>query len=111
MDIASIIGILIDVFALVAALMMESSSIATIIQPMAALIVFGGTLGAILINFSLSTLIAAFYDVKKVFIDENQNMEEIIDQLSQLANIARRNGMLALSEIVPSIENDFLRRG
>lgn len=110
MDIASIIGILIGIFALVSAQILESNSLGTIIQPIAALIVVGGTLGAILLNFSFSTVLTAFFDAKKVFYDENENMEQIIDQLVQIAAIARREGVLALESLAPSIEQPFLRR-
>lgn len=111
MDIASVIGILIGIFALIGAQILESGSIGTIIQPTAALVVAGGTMGAILLNFSFSTVMSAFSDIKKVFFNEYENMESIIDQLIQLSNLARHEGILALTEVIPSIENGFLRRG
>lgn len=111
MDIASVIGILIGIFVLFAAQLLQSNSISAILQPTAALIVIGGTLGAILINFSFSAVTSAFVDAKKIFFDENENIEEIIDQLIQMAVISRRDGILGLCEIIPSLQNSFLKRG
>ena len=45
---------------IVAGLLMEGGNLGQILQPTAALIVFGGTLGAVLLQFPLSTVLAAF---------------------------------------------------
>lgn len=111
MDIASIIGILVGFLAILGTQLLESSSISTILQPSAAIVVIGGTLGAVFLNFSMPTIINAFFSVRKIFIDEKENVLEIIAQIIEAAKLSRQNGMLSLQEIVPDINNKFLARG
>jgi len=111
MDIASLIGIFIGIFTIFGAFCLESGSLSLIFQFSAALVVIGGTLGAIFLNFPMENILNAFKDTKKVFYNEKENCQEILDQIIVLANVARQGGMLALQEIVTSIDNEFLRRG
>ncbi|MDD3013478.1 MAG: flagellar motor protein [Candidatus Gastranaerophilales bacterium] len=111
MDIASLIGLFIGFFAIIGALCLESGSILSIFQLSSAFIVIGGTCGAIFLNFPLENIINAFKSVKKVFYNEKENFQEVLDQIIIIANVARQGGMLALQEIVPSIDHEFLRRG
>lgn len=111
MDIASITGILIGAVAIIGAQMLESNSISTIIQPSAALVVIGGTLGATLLNFSMPTVIMAFSAAKKAFFEEKENTLHVVEQMIGLANLSRQGGVLALQEVAHTIDNRFLRRG
>ena len=55
MDKASIGGVLLAIAGIVAGLLMEGGNLGQILQPTAALIVFGGTMGAVLLQFPLAT--------------------------------------------------------
>ncbi len=59
MDIASIGGIILAVVGILAGMMIEGGSIAQITQPTAAMIVLGGTAGAVMLQFPLSIFLAA----------------------------------------------------
>lgn len=111
MDITSIIGIIIGISAILAAQAVESNSMATIIQPSAALVVIGGTFGAICLNFPFSAIVTAFKSIKKVFVYEKDDPFSLVAQIVEISRISRQNGILALQEIVPDIENNFFRRG
>lgn len=111
MNTASILGIVVGFLALILAFSSESSSISAMFQPSAALIVFGGTLGAVLLNFSIPTLLSTLSDIKKVFTNDQEDIENIVDQIIQLSTISRQNGLLSLQDAIPSIENKFLKRG
>lgn len=111
MDKASILGITIGVFAIVGTLIFESNSLLAIIQPTAALIVIGGTLGATFLNFSMNSMQSAFNSIKKVFTNEKENSREIIQEIISLATIVRQDGILALQDVIPEIRHDFLRKG
>jgi len=110
-DITSIIGIIIGFSAILGAQAIESNSFLTIIQPSAALVVIGGTVGAVCLNFSLPAIIAALKSVKKVFIYDREDILKIVTQLVEVSRLARQDGILALQNVVPEIENNFLRRG
>ena len=54
MDKSSIIGIFLAVAAIVTGLLIEGGSLRQVLQPTAAMIVFGGTLGAVMLQFPLN---------------------------------------------------------
>ena len=70
-----------------------------ILQPTAAMIVFGGTLGAVMLQFPLSTILLAA-----------RNALAAIDQLVGYAQKARREGIIALDAELPNLEDPFLKR-
>ena len=69
MDILTIIGILIGFGAIIGGLVIEGGSVYAILQGTAAIIVFGGTLGAVLVQYPASTVLLAVKNVRKVFLD------------------------------------------
>ena len=111
MDISSILGILIGFLAIAGTLFFDSGSISSVIQPKAILIVFGGTLGAAMINFPLPTLINAAKELKNIFLENSPDFNGIISQICDLANIARQESSLVIEELIPSIKDTFLKKG
>ena len=67
MDKASIGGVVLAIAGIVAGLLIEGGNVGQILQPTAALIVFGGTLGAVLLQFPLTTVAAAFRSLAHLF--------------------------------------------
>lgn len=59
MDITTIIGLLAGIAAMVGGFLWEGGSLSGLLQPNAALIVFGGTLAAVLVSFPASRLRSA----------------------------------------------------
>ena len=110
MDLSALLGISIGIIAIVGALLSESNSAAVIIQPTAALIVFGGTFCAAMTNFQFSLIIGAFKDVFSPFSDAKLNTRMVVKQLIDLANIARQEGILIIQELISSVEDAFLQK-
>jgi chemotaxis protein MotA len=94
----------------VAGLLMEGGNLGQILQPTAALIVFGGTMGAVLLQFPLSTVIAAFRGLGHVFSEPQVQNGEIIRLLVTFANKARRNGVVSLDADLNTIQDPYLKR-
>lgn len=111
MDIASIVGIILGLVAIIGSQVMESGGNISIVHPAAAMIVFGGTLGAIMLNFSFPGILRALVSLKKVFIPEKVDVNQLITHMVNLSEITRREGNLALEAYVNQIENPFLRKG
>jgi chemotaxis protein MotA len=110
MDKASFFGVLLAIVGIVAGLLLEGGNLGQVVQPTAAMIVFGGTLGAVLLQFPLRTVIDAFRRLANVFItprDQNQNM---ITTLVAFANKARRSGVVSLDADLKTITEPFLRQ-
>jgi len=110
MDKASIGGVLLAIAGIVAGLLMEGGNIGQILQPTAALIVFGGTMGAVLLQFPLTTVAAAFRRMAHVFAAPRKHDDELIRLLVAFANKARRNGVVSLDSDLQTIEEPFLRQ-
>jgi chemotaxis protein MotA len=110
MDKASIGGIVLAIAGIVAGLLLEGGNLGQILQPTAAMIVFGGTLGAVLLQFPLSTVIEAFKRLAHVFFTPRQQHQQLIQMLVSYANKARRSGVVSLDHDLKDIEESFLRQ-
>ncbi len=110
MDKGSIGGVLLAIAGIVAGLLIEGGNFGQILQPTAALIVFGGTLGAVLLQFPLGTVIAAFRSIATVFTAPRKQSEELISLLVAFANKARRQGVVSLDADLQTIRDPFLKQ-
>lgn len=110
MDKSSIGGVLLAVVGILAGLLMEGGNLGQILQPTAALIVLGGTMGAVLLQFPLNTVVAAFRNLGHVFAAPRKQNNELITLLLSFANKARRNGVVSLDADLKTIRDPFLQR-
>ncbi|MGA2560125.1 MAG: flagellar motor protein [Terracidiphilus sp.] len=110
MDKSSFVGVFFAIAGIVAGLLLEGGNLGQILQPTAALIVFGGTLGAVLLQFPLANVIDAFKSLGHVFTAPKKQNDHLIRLLISLANKARRNGVVSLDSDLQTIENPFLRQ-
>ena len=110
MDKSSVAGVILAVAGIVTGLLIEGGSISQILQPTAALIVFGGTMGAVLLQFPMGTVLAAFRSLGRVFSAPRKHNDQLVDQLVGFANQARRSGVVSLDSELKTIDNPFLRQ-
>jgi chemotaxis protein MotA len=110
MDKGSIGGVILAIFGIMAGLWMEGGKISQILQPTAALIVFGGTMGAVMLQFPMSTVAAAFRSMSQVFVTPQKENEALIQLLSSFANRARRDGVVSLDAELTAITDPFLKQ-
>ncbi|HLA28742.1 MAG TPA: flagellar motor protein [Syntrophales bacterium] len=111
MDIAAFVGIILGVGSLVVGNIVEGGTTAHLFQVVAAVIVFGGTLGATLLSFSMRDIMNAVKSLRMVFARKPSPPDEIIADILSTLNKARRMGLLALEQQLNTIHNDFLRKG
>lgn len=109
-DKGTILGLLIAVGGIVGGLLLEKGSLADIAQGTAALIVLGGTLGAVLVGTPFSDVIAAARELKYVFFEPVVSSQAMLEQLIVFATKARRSGIVSLEEDADKIEDPFLRK-
>ncbi|HEY3971862.1 MAG TPA: flagellar motor protein [Candidatus Sulfotelmatobacter sp.] len=110
MDKSSVIGIVLAVGGILAGLLIEGGNLGQIVQPTAAMIVFGGTIGAVMLQFPLSVVLQAMRRFGSVFIAPSENPKETIDRLVGFAQKARREGIVSLDAILNEIEDPFLKK-
>lgn len=89
----------------------ESGSICMIIQPVAFLIVIGGTFCAAIVNFTPNVIINAIKSASTIFSPNTDNSKQVIDDIIEIAYYARRNGLFALEQVIEEIKDSFLSRG
>jgi chemotaxis protein MotA len=110
LDKASLGGIILALGGVLVGLLLEGGNFGQILQPTAAIIVFGGTLGAVLLQFPLPIILLAFRQLGSVFVNPHRDPEATIQRLVQYAQKARREGIVALDSELPLIEDSFLKR-
>jgi len=110
MDISSLVGTLLALAGIVAGLLLEGGHIGQILQPTAAMIVFGGTIGAVMLQYPLGVVIAAVKRLARAFFHREAEAEITIQQLITFANKARRSGIVSLDQDLASVEDPFLRQ-
>lgn len=111
MNISAIIAIIAAVIMILASHHTDGSSMVSLIQPSAIMIVLGGTICASLVNFSPSTLMNAFNASRDVFIENPKSHMKVIDEIIYLAHQARMNGLFSLNNFIDNIQDPFLKRG
>lgn len=111
MDLPMILGLALAVFSLAGGFMLDGGHLGALLSITAAIIVFGGTLGATAIAFSLSELKNIPKLFKIALFPKQQEPAQIIDLIVSLADEARREGLLYLENRLGEIDDQFLRKG
>jgi chemotaxis protein MotA len=109
-DLASILGLVVAMGGIIGGLVLEGGKISDVTQVTAAIVVLGGTLGAVMITSPLAALIGAAKSLKKVFFEEVIHPEAAIDEVIAYATKARKNSIISLEEDLDKIEDPFLRK-
>ncbi len=76
-----------------------------------AMITYGGTFSALMVNYPIDKVVKAFKVVKKVFAEQQDNPNEYIEIFRQLIIKASKQGVLSLEEDIKEMDNEFLRNG
>jgi chemotaxis protein MotA len=109
-DLATIGGIVIALVCIVGGLMIEGGKIKDIAQLTAAMIVLGGTLGAVMVSTPLPVLKGAAKRFTGVLMDATAPHDELIEELIGYATKARKQGLVGLEQEALEIEDPFLNK-
>lgn len=110
MDKSSFGGVVLALGGILAGMMIEGGSLRQIMQPTAAMIVLGGTIGAVLLQFPLQTVIGAVKQLARVFFSKEQDGTAVVVQLVEFANKARRSGIVSLDADLGNVHEPFLKQ-
>ncbi|KZE77855.1 flagellar motor protein [Paenibacillus elgii] len=111
MDLTTLIGIIVGLGGLIGGYLMDGGHLSALVVPSAMLIIFGGTFGAVMISFPMSQLKQIGKALGMAFKEPKRDHAAIIDELVDMATIARREGVLALEQRAQEHNNPFLRDG
>ncbi|HBE79316.1 MAG TPA: flagellar motor protein [Firmicutes bacterium] len=115
MDLATIVGLLLAVGAIITSCIIEGdgqvSALLGLMNGSAALIVFGGTIGATMVCMRLKDFMNIGKFVGKAMKEDTMDITELIGEMVRYAEMARKEGLLTLEEMIANVKNDFLRKG
>ncbi|MCE5284114.1 MAG: MotA/TolQ/ExbB proton channel family protein [Deltaproteobacteria bacterium] len=109
MDFATIIGIL-SGFGLVILAMASGGGFTWFIDGPSAMIVLGGTLGAVLINYPISDVLGVIQVAKNAFQGNKQKTGTVINQLVEMSRTSRREGLLSLQKMLKQTQDPFMSK-
>jgi chemotaxis protein MotA len=111
MDIATILGVVIALGSIAGGQALEGGHLGSILQLTAFIIVMGGTFGAICIQNPLSVVIKAFGALSIAISGSHIDNKRTIKLILDLANISRKQGLLALESKLKDIRDPFMKKG
>ena len=109
MDKSTVGGILVALSGIALGLILDGGRIAQVLQPTAALIVLGGTLGAVMVQFPMRILFQAVKNLGNVFVDREPAPDTLVENLLRYAFKARKEGVLSLDSELAKIQDPFLK--
>lgn len=110
-DITTILGIVVALGAIVGGQILEGGHVNTLLQLTAFVIVIGGTMGAIMIQYSLPVFLLGVKLIRWAVVPPPVNLDEIVEQIVAWSNTARRGGLLSLEPILMEMQDPFLKKG
>jgi chemotaxis protein MotA len=110
-DMPALGGILFGVMALVLGFVLEGGKAGALLQGTAALIVFGGTLGATMVSYSVDELRQIPRLFKMALTRDPFDPVGLIRELARYADIARKQQTLALEPEIQEATDPFVQKG
>lgn len=111
MDKISVLGLLLGFVAIIGGQILEGGHIGSLSQPTALLIVLGGTMGAVMLQSPYATFMRGLRMVRWVWYPPVVDYVLMIKQISNWSQISRREGLLALENVINQLKDDFTRKG
>jgi chemotaxis protein MotA len=110
LDKATLGGIALAIAGILGGMMMEGGKIVQIIQPTAAMIVLGGTIGGIMISYPLPVVMTSFSRMRQVIFEGGVNLDSLIKEMLGYAQKARKEGIISLDNELANVKNPFLKK-
>ena len=111
MDKISVLGLLLGIVAIIGGQLLEGGSVGSLSQPTALLIVLGGTMGAVMLQSPYATFVRGVRMVRWVWYPPVVDYLQLIKQISSWSQVSRREGLLALENVISQLKDDFTRKG
>lgn len=109
-DLATLTGLIVAFAGILGGLLIEGGKIGDVSQFTAAMIVLGGTAGAVMVSTPLGVLTSAMKRLVSVFFDATQPLDGLVEEVIGYATKARKNGLVSLEQEALTIEDSFLRK-
>jgi chemotaxis protein MotA len=111
MDKLSLFGVMVAVTGIVGGQLLEGGSVSVLLQLAALLIVFGGTLGAVMLQHPIKVFVTGIRMGKWAFVTPKIDVQKLAYQITAWGSVARKDGILALEAQVRRIDDPFVAKG
>ncbi|NWF85356.1 MAG: flagellar motor protein [Bryobacteraceae bacterium] len=110
LDKSSFAGLVIALAGIVGGFLIEGGKAEQMVGLSAALIVFGGCAGAVMVANPLPLIASALRRLNDVLFETTSDTAEMIDQVVNYAVMARKNGLVSLENEAMSAKDPYLRK-
>lgn len=111
MDKLTLLGLVVGLAGIMSGQILEGGDLSILFQSAAFLIVFCGTLGAVMVQCPAKVFFLAIQMGRWVFIPPQLNSLELVRKLIEYSVVARKEGILALEGRLISARDPFLKKG
>lgn len=111
MDKLTLLGLVVGLTGIMAGQILEGGDLSILFQGAAFLIVFGGTLGAVMVQCPTKVFFMAIKMGRWAFVTPRLHSRDMARQLMEWSVLARKEGILALEVRTPDIDDPFLKKG
>jgi chemotaxis protein MotA len=109
LEYATLIGVPAAIAIILLAQVLEGAPTRALWQPTAALVVFGGTLAAILVSYPAALVWRTVRAVKEAFVSRAEPVEAVLAGIIQYSQVSRRKGLIALESEIDRAVDPFLK--
>lgn len=110
-DYLTILGLITGVSAILVGQQLEGGVLSTLINGPAALIVIGGTLGAVMLQSPTNVFIRSIKMLWWTIVTPQFDSTSVIQKIITWSNIARREGLLGLENLEDAEQDPFAKKG
>lgn len=110
MDIPAVVGTILGLLAVFGGALLEGLHAGDILQATAAIIVFGGTFGAMFLSFPPEDVKGAFRSIPLIYQKVDMDVRPLIEEIVKIATVARKEGVLAVEGQRDSIQDPLFKR-
>lgn len=93
------------------AFLLDGGEISALINVSAGLIVFGGTIGAVLVSFPLARVIRLPHIIARTLVEPKGDIPALVRTFVTLSERARRQGLLSLEEEAQRLKDPYFQKG
>lgn len=111
MDIGIFVGIAVAFGCILLGNALEGGHMGSIVGGPAFLIVIGGTIGAVIVQFPLPQVADSLKAAKKLFKKPGHDAAKLVDEIVEFAQRARKDGVLGLEKVAGTASHPFLTKG
>jgi chemotaxis protein MotA len=109
-DLASLGGLLLAFGGILGGLILEGGNLKDVAQVTAAMIVLGGTIGAVMVTTPVGVLLRAAKKLPVVFLDRQESAAAVTEDIIAFATKARKSGIVSLEQEAAAIQDPFLKK-